>query len=139
MKYLIYNFTGLTCCDGTTKSIDLYSVIKNHGDLFLDNHSISKNPGCDTPWYTINTLKLYEDNTFCLDADYYEMKSIQKYIEDGLIIVPFSRTYFIMDLIPYYEQGLKVVFMKIKDYKQFKQDYENSLVTIEDKRTKDLF
>jgi hypothetical protein len=139
MEYLIYNFTGLTCCDGTTKAIDLYSVIKNSSDLFLDGHSTPIDPQYETPWYAINTLKLYEDNKFCLNADYYEMESIQKSIEKGLIIIPFSRTFFIMDLIPYYEQGLKIVFMKIKDYKQFKKDYENSIITVEDKSNRELF
>lgn len=131
-KYLIYNFTGLTCSDGTTKAISLYDVILKHPKMFLTL--------VDEKFETVNTLKLYEDNLFCLDADYYEMESIQHAIEDGFVIIPFSRTFFIMDLIPYYKMGMKVLFMKIKDYKQFKSDYEDSqLVAVEDKRTKGLF
>ena len=132
MKYLLYNFTGLTCSDGTTKAISLYDVILKHPDLFT--------PLISEKFETVNTLKLYEDNLLCLDSEYYEMESIQKLIEDGFVIIPFSRTFFIMDLIPYYKMGMIVLFMKIKDYKQFKSDYENSqVISVEDKRTKGLF
>ena len=67
------------------------------------------------------------------------MESIKEYIEDGFVIVPFSRTFFIMDLIPYYKQGLDVIFMTIKEYKQFKKDYADSLITVEDKTNQELF
>ena len=140
MQYKLYTFTGLTCCDGTTKSITLHDVIKNHSELFIPEDIPLR---CNNSWYTysyaVNTLQLYEDKLFCLNADYYEMESICKCIEDGYVIIPFSRTFFIMDLLSYYEQGLDVVFMTIKDYKQFKKDYADSLVTVEDKRVKGLF
>ena len=136
MKYKLYTFTGLTCCDGTTKPIGLYEVIKEHNELFLPPLPVSR---WSTSLYAANTLHLYEDKLFCLEANEADMSYIQDWIEKGLVIVPFSRTYFIMDLIPYYEQGLTVVFMTIKDYRQFKKDYADSLVTVEDKRVKGLF
>lgn len=140
MKYKLYTFTGLTCCDGTTKSISLYDVIKNHSELLTPSTVPgSINLNINIASYTANTLRLYEDKLFCLKADCYDLESIQKYIEDGFVIVPFSRTFFIMDLLPYYEQGLDIVFMTIKEYKQFKKDYEDSLLTVEDHRTKELF
>ena len=142
MKYKLYTFTGLTCFDGTTRAISLYEVIKKHNELFIPEDidiPLRCNNPAHTYSYATNTLQLYEDKLFCLDADYYEMESICKCIEDGYVIVPFSRTFFIMDLLPYYEQGLNVVFMTIKDYKQFKKDYSDSLVTVEDKSSRELF
>lgn len=139
MKYKLYQFTGLTRCDGTTESIGLYQVIKKYDNLFLGKRIIPVNPKYETPEYSISTLTLLEDKLFCFEADYYEMESIKEYIEDGFVIVPFSRTFFIMDLIPYYKQGLDVIFMTIKEYKQFKKDYADSLITVEDKTNQELF
>ena len=132
MGYKLYTFTGLTKCDGTTKSISLYEVIKEHSKLF-ENHYM----GIDS--YNANTILLFENKLFCFEANCYEMESIQDCIEKGTVIIPFSRTYFIMDLISYYEQGFDVMFMKIKDYKQFKKDYGDSLITVEDNRVQPLF
>ena len=125
MQYKLYNFTGITSSNNTTISISLKNVIKDYSDMFS---SVSA-----------TTNELFESKGFCFEADYYEMESICKCIEDGLVVVPFSRTFFIMDLIPYYNLNMHLVFMTIKDYKQFKKDYTDSLMTVEDKRTKELF
>ena len=72
MQYKLYTFTGLTCCDGTTKSITLHDVIKNHSELFIPEDIPLR---CNNSWYTysyaVNTLQLYEDKLFCLNADYF--------------------------------------------------------------------
>ena len=125
MKYLLYTFTGITHCDGETIAIHLQTVIKDYSKLFTS--------------VAATTNELFESKTFCLSADNYEMKDINALVEKGIVIVPFSRTFFVADLLNYYNLGMDVMFMKIKDYKKFRQDYEDSLVTVEDKRTKNLF
>lgn len=125
MKYLLYTFTGITRCDGETIEVHLQTVIKDYSKLFTS--------------VTATTNELFESKIFCLSADNYEMKDINALVEKGIVIVPFSRTFYIADLLNYYNLGMDVMFMKIKDYKQFKQDYEDSLVSVEDKRTKNLF
>lgn len=131
MKYKLYTFTGITGSDGNVRAISLQEVIKNNPDLFLFFEG-------DT-FENVNTLCLYDYPYFCLEANEVELSYITDLIEKGLVIVPFSRTFFIMDLIPYLDNGFSIAFMKIKDYKQFKKDYSNSLVTVEDKTTKELF
>jgi len=125
MKYLLYTFTGITRCDGETIALPLQTVIKDYSKLFTS--------------VATTTNELFESKIFCLSADNYEMKDINALVEKGIVIVPFSRTFYIADLLNYYNLGMDVMFMKIKDYKQFKQNYEDSLVTVEDKRTKNLF
>lgn len=125
MVYLLYNFTGISQYDGETKSVQLETVIREYDMLFTS--------------VAATTDELLKSKDFCLEADYYSMESIIRCIEDGYVIVPFSKRFYIVDLLNYYNLGMKVLFMNIKDYKQFKKDYGNSLVTVEDKRTKELF
>ena len=125
MKYLLYTFTGITRCDGETIALPLQTVIKDYSKLFTS--------------VAATTNELFESKAFCLSADNYEMKDINALVEKGIAIVPFSRTVYVADLLNYYKLGMDIMFMKIKDYKKFKQDYEDSLVTVEDKTTKNLF
>lgn len=125
MEYLLYNFTGISKPDGETKSVQLETVIRKYDKMFTS--------------VAATTDELLTSKGFCLEADYYSMESIISCIEDGYVIVPFSKRFYIVDLLKYYNLGMKVLFMKVKDYKQFKEDYGNSLVTVEDKRTKGLF
>lgn len=125
MKYLLYNFTGITKPNGETRRIQLETVIRKYDKMFSS--------------LAATTDELLASKGFCFDADYYEMESIVSCIEDNYVIVPFSKRFYIMDLLSYYNLGMKVLFMKIKDYKQFREDYGNSLVTVEDKRMKGLF
>ena len=125
MNYLLYNFTGVSKPDGKTKSISLETVIRKYDKMFTSPSS--------------TTDELFTSKGFCFEADYYSMESVINLIEDNYVIIPFSRKFFIMDLLNYYNLGMKVLFMKIKDYNQFKEDYGNSLVTVEDTRTKELF
>ena len=125
MEYLLYNFTGISKPDGKTKSIQLETIIREHDKMFTS--------------VAATTDELFTSKGFCLEADYYSMESITSCIEDGYVIVPFSKKFYIMDLLNYYNLGMKILFMKIKDYRKFREDYENSLVTVEDKRTKGLF
>lgn len=125
MDYLLYNFTGICKPDGKTVRISLETVIRKHDKMF-------SSPAATTD-------ELFTGKGFCFEADYYDMKSITRCIEDGYVIIPFSRRFYIMDLLGYYNLGMSVLFMLIKDYKQFRKDYGNSLVTVEDKRAKGLF
>ena len=130
MKYKVYKFTGITLSDGTTKSITLDDVIRKHDKFF------------SSPLAT--TIELFdgneEGNPFCLSAYDFDMNMMSKIVERGYVIVPFSRTFYICDLLKYYDLGLFVIFMKIKDYKQFKEDYAESIVlSVQDNRTKELF
>lgn len=125
MDYKLFTFCGITIPDGDVIALSLKDVIKDYSDMFS-----SVEATCE---------ELYDSKAFCLKADVYNMPQMIEKINDGCVIIPFSRTIYIIDLLNYYNLKLTPVFMKIKDYKQFKIDYENSLVKIEDNRTKELF
>lgn len=125
MTYKIYDFTGITTSEGLTIPIPLDKVIIDYPDMFNDQLS------------TVN--EIYEGNNFCLSASTVSMETMYELIECGYTIVPFTRTMYIYDLLGYYKLGMKVLFMKIKDYKNFKKDYEDGLVKIEDRTVKELF
>lgn len=126
-QYRIYRLTGISSPDlMQTKSMDLLEILKEHKNIFSEQYP--------------TTDEFYTNVRFCLAADLLSMEEVSKQIENGIVIVPFSKRYHVDDLQNYFNLGLDVRFMRIKDFTSFKQDYSDSMSQcLEDKRTKELF
>jgi hypothetical protein len=53
------------------------------------------------------------------------MEQIKKRIEEGYVIVPVSKSIYAIDLLKYYNLGLKPCFMTSKAFKIFKKVYKD--------------
>ena len=53
------------------------------------------------------------------------MEQIRKRIEEGYVIVPLSRSFYIVDLLKYYNLGLKPCFITSKGFKIFRKVYKD--------------
>ena len=53
------------------------------------------------------------------------MEQIKKRIEEGYIIIPFSKSIYLVDLLKYYNLGLKPCFMTSKGFKIFRKVYKD--------------
>lgn len=53
------------------------------------------------------------------------MEQIRKRIEEGYVIVPFSKSFYLIDLLNYYNLGLKTCFMTNKAFKIFRKVYRD--------------
>lgn len=53
------------------------------------------------------------------------MEQIRKRIEEGYVIVPLSRSFYIVDLLKYYNLELKPCFMTSKAFKIFRKVYKD--------------
>ena len=53
------------------------------------------------------------------------MEQIRKRIEEGYAIVPFSKKIYVIDLLNYYNLGLKTCFMTNKAFKIFRKVYKD--------------
>ena len=53
------------------------------------------------------------------------MEQIRKRIEEGYVIIPFSKSIYLVDLLKYYNLGLKPCFMTSKGFKIFRKVYKD--------------
>lgn len=53
------------------------------------------------------------------------MEQIKKRIEEGYVIIPFSKSIYLIDLLKYYNLGLKTCFMTSKAFKIFRKVYKD--------------
>ena len=53
------------------------------------------------------------------------MEQIEKRIKEGYVIVPFSKSFYLIDLLKYYNLGLKPCFMTSKGLKIFRKVYKD--------------
>ena len=53
------------------------------------------------------------------------MEQIRKRIEEGYVIVPLSKSIYLVDLLKYYDLGLKPCFMTNKAFKIFRKVYKD--------------
>lgn len=53
------------------------------------------------------------------------MEQIRKHIEEGYAVVPFSKSIYAIDLLKYYNLGLKPCFMTNKAFKIFRKVYKD--------------
>ena len=52
------------------------------------------------------------------------LEQIRKRIEEGYVIIPFSKSIYLADLLKYYDLGLKPCFMTNKGFKIFRKVYK---------------
>ncbi len=62
---------------------------------------------------------------FRMDQNLFTMEQIRKRIEEGYVIVPFSKSIYLVDLLKYYNLGLKPCFMSNKGFKIFRKVYKD--------------
>ena len=125
MDYKIYTITGITS-DGEVLPTDFRTILSHFSDYFEDRAA--------------TTDILYTSDRFSMRADIYSMEQIQDMITSGMVLVPFSKRWYIHDLLSYCNLGLEIRFMLIKDYRDLQERYSDSqLVGVEDHRTKTLF
>ena len=53
------------------------------------------------------------------------MEQIKKRIEEGYVIVPVSKSIYLIDLLKYYNLGLKPCFMSSKGFRIFRKVYKD--------------
>lgn len=64
--------------------------------------------------------------TFNRKRNLLTMEQIRKRIEEGYVIIPFSKSIYLADLLKYYDLGLKPCFMKTtKAFKIFRKVYKD--------------
>ena len=62
---------------------------------------------------------------FKIHRELLTMGQIEKRIEEGYVIVPFSKSVHLIDLLKYYNLGLKTCFMTNKAFKIFRKVYKD--------------
>ena len=62
---------------------------------------------------------------FRMDQNLLTMEQIRKRIEEGYVIVPFSKSIYLIDLLKYYNLGLKPCFITNKGFKIFRKVYKD--------------
>ena len=73
--------------------------------------------------YNPTTLEILR--RFRMDQNLLTMEQIRKRIEEGYVIVPFSKSICAIDLLNYYNLGLKTCFMTNKAFKIFRKVYKD--------------
>lgn len=74
-------------------------------------------------YYNPTTLEILRK--FRTDQKLLTMEQIRKRIEEGYVIVPFSKSMYAIDLRKYYNLGLKPCFMSNKGFKIFRKVYKD--------------
>lgn len=70
-----------------------------------------------------DTKRLFSDSMAHFDCEYMSMETLQKKVENGLSVFPINVSTDIDVVKSYLGLGLEVVFMRDRDFKQFKKDY----------------
>ncbi len=85
-----------------------------------------KNSGLEKCRY-YNPTTSFLDMQMCLSCNrkLLTIEQIEKRIEDGYVIVPFSKNIYLVDLLKYYNLGLKPCFMSNKAFKIFRKVYKD--------------
>lgn len=73
--------------------------------------------------YNPTTLEIPE--RFNRNRNLLTMEQIRKRIEEGYVIVPFSKSIYLIDLLKYYNLGLKICFMTNKAFRIFRKVYKD--------------
>lgn len=79
----------------------------------------------------LETSLVYNPTTLAIPARFNRsknlltMEQIRKRIEEGYVIVPFSKSMYLVDLLNYYNLGLKTCFMSNKAFKIFRKVYKD--------------
>ena len=62
---------------------------------------------------------------FNRNKNLFTMEQIRKRIEEGYVIVPVSKSIYAIDLLKYYNLGLKPCFMSSKGFRIFRKVYKD--------------
>ena len=73
--------------------------------------------------YNPTTLEILRK--FRTNQNLLTMEQIRKRIEEGYVIVPFSKSIYAIDLLKYYNLGLKPCFITNKGFKIFRKVYKD--------------
>ena len=73
--------------------------------------------------YNPTTLEILR--RFRMDQNLLTMEQIKKRIEEGYVIIPFSKSINLIILLNYYNLGLKTCFMTNKAFKIFRKVYKD--------------
>lgn len=73
--------------------------------------------------YNPSTLAIPRE--FRMDQNLLTMEQIRKRIEEGYVIVPFSKSIYAIDLLKYYNLRLKPCFITSKGFKIFRKVYKD--------------
>jgi hypothetical protein len=79
----------------------------------------------------LKTSIVYNPTTLAIPARFNRnqnlltMEQIRKRIEEGYVIVPFSKKIYVIDLLNYYNLGLKPCFMSSKGFRIFRKVYKD--------------
>lgn len=78
-------------------------------------------------WMTFMPTTSFSDmqDMFKIHRELLTMEQIKKRIEEGYVIVPFSKSIYLVDLLKYYNLGLKPCFMTNKAFKIFRKVYRD--------------
>ncbi len=76
-------------------------------------------------YYNPTTLFSDMQERFKMHRELLTMEQIKKRIEEGYVIVPFSKSVYLIDLLKYYNLGLKPCFMSNKASKIFRKVYKD--------------
>ena len=66
-------------------------------------------------------------HSFKMHKELLTIEQIRKRIEEGYVIVPFSKSIYLIDLLKYYDLGLKTCFMTNKAFKIFRKVYKDNI------------
>ena len=73
--------------------------------------------------YNPTTLEI--PRQFIMNQNLLTMEQIRKRIEEGYVIVPLSKSIYAIDLLKYYNLGLKPCFITNKGFKIFRKVYKD--------------
>ena len=73
--------------------------------------------------YNPTTLEI--PRKFRMDQNLLTMEQIRKRIEEGYVIIPFTKSIYLADLLKYYDLGLKPCFMTNKAFRIFRKVYKD--------------
>lgn len=105
--YLIYAYKG------RCKAGDAENVIKTPIKKTLE----------DLSYYGRDIKSFFENKTMVFYSERFNMKEIRNMVEAGRVIIPISSTVDKEEVLNYINIGLHPLFMRAKEYNQFKKDY----------------
>ena len=75
--------------------------------------------------YFADNMKNFFDAGYHFDVRRPDIEDIFRWVEQGIVIVPFSVTVKKEEVISYLKAGFEVVFMKASEFRKMKKAYKN--------------
>jgi hypothetical protein len=109
-EYTIYTFEGR------------YKEVHNSGDDWIIKSPI-KSVLENLSFYCRDMKSFFESKGMVFYSESFDMASIRNMVENGRVIIPISSSVHRDEVLNYINIGLHPLFMKAKEYNQFKKDY----------------